>query len=149
MLEDPWSNLVKKSDLNESIAFDEHNQSLSDSLRPRIGDSTINPALDVPENLVNTNDLSKYSYTFDQGLDESSGLASGENDANSYDLTNIIDVMLNDDITENDQAFLDLVKTNDDSNIAGSKPALNTNTMLSVNPLEAERVSVNPPQVRE
>merc|ERR1719210_1224020 len=48
---------------------------------------------------------------------ESSGLASGENDAQSYDPTNIIDLMLNDDITENDQAFLDLVKTDDDSNI--------------------------------
>ena len=70
MLEDPWSNLVKKDDLNESIASDENNQSLSDSLRPQLGDSMINPASDVPENLDGTNDLSKYSYTSDQGLDE-------------------------------------------------------------------------------
>jgi len=54
---------------------------------------------------------------------ESSGLASGENDANSYDPTNIIDLMLNDDITENDQAFLDLVKTDDDSNINNAAAA--------------------------
>ena len=71
MLEDPWANLVKKNDLNESIASEEHNQSLSDSLRPQFGDSMINPAPDVPENLDDTNDLSKYSYTSDQGLDES------------------------------------------------------------------------------
>merc|ERR1711963_1137696 len=54
---------------------------------------------------------------------ESSGLASGENDAHSYDPTNIIDLMLNDDITENDQAFLDLVKTDDDSNINNAAAA--------------------------
>ena len=80
---------------------------MSDSLRPQFGDSMINLAPDVPENLVNTNNLSEYSYTFDQGLDETSGL---EKDAHSYDLTNIIDLMLNDDITENDRAVLDLVR---------------------------------------
>merc|ERR1711963_308382 len=58
---------------------------------------------------------------------ESSGLASGENDAHSYDPTNIIDLMLNDDITENDQAFLDLVKTDDDSNI--NNPAAEGSTL--------------------
>merc|ERR1712018_645319 len=60
---------------------------------------------------------------------ESSGLASGENDAHSYDPTNIIDLMLNDDITENDQAFLDLVKTDDDSNINNAAAAAGGSTL--------------------
>merc|ERR1711963_312765 len=60
---------------------------------------------------------------------ESSGLASGENDAHSYDPTNIIDLMLNDDITENDQAFLDLVKTDDDSKINNAAAAAGGSTL--------------------
>ena len=56
--------MAKIDDQNESIASDEYNQSLSDSLRPQLGDSMINPASDVPENLDDTNDLGKYSYIY-------------------------------------------------------------------------------------
>lgn len=61
MLEDPWSQLMNK---NNSA-----NQSLSDSLKPQLGDSMmINPAPDVPDSLEedSNNDLSKYSYNSDK-----------------------------------------------------------------------------------
>ena len=70
---------------------------------------------------------------------ESSGLASGENDANSYDPTNIIDLMLNDDITENDQAFLDLVKTDDDSNINNAAAGGSTLNLGDIQPSTSKR----------
>ena len=44
MLEDPWKDLRSKS----------QNTSLSDSLKPQVGDSFINPAPDVPDNLSST-----------------------------------------------------------------------------------------------
>merc|ERR1711963_171550 len=70
---------------------------------------------------------------------ESSGLASGENDAQSYDPTNIIDLMLNDDITENDQAFLDLVKTDDDSNINNAAAGGSTLNLDDIQPSTSKR----------
>ena len=70
---------------------------------------------------------------------ESSGLASGENDAHSYDPTNIIDLMLNDDITENDQAFLDLVKTDDDSNINNAAAGGSTLNLGDIQPSTSKR----------
>merc|ERR1719210_1618953 len=70
---------------------------------------------------------------------ESSGLASGENDAQSYDPTNIIDLMLNDDITENDQAFLDLVKTDDDSNINNTAAEGSTLNLGDIQPSTSKR----------
>merc|ERR1712012_710411 len=70
---------------------------------------------------------------------ESSGLTSGENDAHSYDPTNIIDLMLNDDITENDQAFLDLVKTDDDSNINNAAAGGSTLNLDDIQPSTSKR----------
>merc|ERR1711963_833524 len=53
--------------------------------------------------------------------------------------TNIIDLMLNDDITENDQAFLDLVKTDDDSNINNTAAEGSTLNLGDIQPSTSKR----------
>ena len=81
-------------------------------------------------------DLDKADFDLLEFAMESSGLAStAENDAQSFDPTNIIDLMLNDDITENDQAFLDLVKTdNDNSNAAAAASGGSTVNLDDIQP---------------
>ena len=65
MLEDPWAHLYPKDDTK--LSNENANASLSDSLRPQLGDSFINPAPEVPDDLENTNDLSAYSYSSEKG----------------------------------------------------------------------------------
>ena len=49
MLEDPWADLMPQK------MEDESEISLSDSLKPQVGDSLINPAPEVPESLDESN----------------------------------------------------------------------------------------------
>ena len=62
MIEDPWVHLISKNSDDITDESYEQQNSLSDSLRPQLGDSFINPAPEVPDDLNNTADLSKYSF---------------------------------------------------------------------------------------
>jgi len=76
MLEDPWASLYQrdKYEHGDDVNAD---TSLSDSLMPQVGDSIINIAPDVPDNLDQdlnqdaTQDLSKYSFNSDNANVES------------------------------------------------------------------------------
>ncbi len=62
MLEDPWANLGKNSSKFSESSKNSFsvNDSLSDSLRPQVGDSVINPAPEVSDSFVD--DPSQYSF---------------------------------------------------------------------------------------
>jgi len=68
MIEDPWADLIRQRDRNAHIDSELNaDTSLSDSLRPQVGDSIINPAPDVPDSLDHTlEDMSKYSFSSDK-----------------------------------------------------------------------------------
>ena len=56
--------------------------SLSDSLRPQVGDSFINPAPDVPDTLdqsESTEDMSKYSFNSDNANSDGANQSSESN----------------------------------------------------------------------
>ena len=60
MIEDPWKHLMSVED------------DFSDSLKPQVGDSIINPAPDVPDSLDATQEMSNYSFNDNSKLQETS-----------------------------------------------------------------------------
>ena len=80
MLEDPWADLMMAD-----------NSVSNDSLMPQVGDSLIDPAPDVPDNLEsNTEDLSAYSYN--EPVEEATDRATSI-DHNNDDVDKDINVM--------------------------------------------------------
>jgi len=75
MIEDPWADLMRQKDRNyQNDAEFNADASLSDSLMPQVGDSIINPAPDVPDNLDQTlEDMSKYSFNSDKDNADDAG----------------------------------------------------------------------------
>merc|ERR1711978_612122 len=79
MIEDPWADLLCQKERNSQNDSELNaDSSLSDSLRPQVGDSIINPAPDVPDSLDQTlEDMSKYSFNSDK--DNADNAGAGEN----------------------------------------------------------------------